>query len=69
MIDKRMPCHQGCPDRSAECKRDCPKWAAWEEIKKETYAARKQVLDSRPDSEKKKRNANRIKMNKMRGRL
>ena len=69
MVDRRMPCHQDCPDRTAECKRTCSRWAEWEDIKKEIYAARRRVLEGIPDSAKKKQNAKRIKLDKMKGRL
>ena len=68
MMDKRIPCHQDCPDRSATCKCTCEKWAEWEKIKQELYAKRKLTTDSWPGSAAKKANAKRKKLSAMRGR-
>lgn len=68
MIDKDMPCRQTCPDRTAECKRTCPKWAKWEEKKKAIYEARKRVDAGRPDSSRMKNNAKKNRLNALKGR-
>lgn len=34
------PCKQDCPRRTAECKRACDEWKAYEAAKREEYAQR-----------------------------
>ena len=40
----KHPCLKDCPDRTAECKRDCPRWAKYEAAKQEEYKER--LIDS-----------------------
>lgn len=68
MIDKDMPCRQDCPDRTAECKKTCPKWAKWETKKQAMYAARKKKIEGNPISVGAQKNAARNKLNAMMGR-
>ena len=68
MMDKRIPCHQDCPERSATCKCTCEKWAEWEAIKQESYAKRKMATSCWPGSPAKTANARRKKLRAMQGR-
>lgn len=37
-FDKRCPCTAECVKRSAECRKDCREYAAYEEMKRAEYA-------------------------------
>ena len=37
----KHPCEQDCAERTAECKKTCPRWAVYAEAKKAEYAERK----------------------------
>ena len=67
-MDKRIPCRKDCPGRSAVCKASCEKWAAWEAIKREEYARRKQLLESNPIGPAKAANVKRKAMSTAAGR-
>lgn len=68
MIDKRIPCTRDCPERSPTCKCTCERWAAWEAIKREEYAKRKDRIESNPIGPAKAANAKRKALETMRGR-
>lgn len=36
----KHPCRQDCPGRTAECKKECERWKAYEAIKREQYKDR-----------------------------
>lgn len=36
----KHPCRQDCPHRTAECKKDCEAWKAYEAAKREEYERR-----------------------------
>lgn len=38
----KVPCGKLCPDRTAECKKTCPKW---QEYEKEYFEKRKEIQD------------------------
>lgn len=67
-LDRRIPCTRECPDRSAECKASCEKWAAWEEIKRAEYAKRKMLKESSPCGPTKAANVKRKAMSTKSGR-
>ena len=37
----KHPCEQDCAERTAECKKTCPRWAVYAEAKKAEYAKRR----------------------------
>lgn len=39
-FDKRCPCTAECAKRSAECRKDCREYAAYEEMKRAEYASK-----------------------------
>lgn len=39
-FDKRCPCTAECVKRSAECRKDCREYAAYEEMKRAEYASK-----------------------------
>ena len=40
-----QPCRIDCPDRTAECKVKCEKWAAFTAKKQEEYKRRREMYD------------------------
>ena len=43
----KNPCAKDCPDRKAECHGSCPKWQEYEDYKRQEYARRYLLQQSR----------------------
>lgn len=41
----KHPCRQDCPERTAECKKNCEKWKAYEDKKRADYRRRVEQND------------------------
>ena len=41
----KQPCKKDCPDRTAECKKTCPKWKEYEPLLREFYKLRAEAYD------------------------
>ena len=41
----KHPCKKDCPDRTAECKKTCPKWLEYEPLRNEFYKLRAEAYD------------------------
>lgn len=43
MYTIKQPCEKNCPERTAECKKTCPRWAAYWQEKQEEYKRRERL--------------------------
>lgn len=62
----KCPCEKTCPERTAECKRTCPRWAEYEAAKFDDYAERQKKMQHVDDviSVERRRSRNRLRGNR-----
>jgi hypothetical protein len=46
-VSNKQPCKRDCPERTAECKKTCPKWLRYWAVKQEEYKRRAEMGNQR----------------------